>query len=66
MDAPPAGTTLVVSVQGPPAEIVRILAAENIEAEVEPGGGVIAEARAVEVRDALAGRPTGSVPVYVR
>jgi hypothetical protein len=27
---------------------------------------VIAEARAVEVRDALAGRATGNVPVYVR
>ena len=63
---PPEGTTFVQFAQGPPAEIVRLLAGEGIEAEVEPGGGVIAEARAGEVRAALAGRATGDVPVYVR
>ena len=45
---------------------MRLLAGEGIEAEVEPGGGVIAEARAGEVRAALAGRTPGNVPVYVR
>ena len=62
----PEGTTFVQFTQGPPAEIVRLLEGEGIEAEVEPGGGVIAEARAGEVRAALAGRATGDVPVYVR
>jgi hypothetical protein len=62
----PAGTTFVLFVQGPAAEIVRLLAAEGIAAEVDPGGGVVAEARAGEVRAALAGRATGTVPVYVR
>ena len=64
--AAPEGTTFVVFAQGPPAEIVRLLAAEGIEAEVDPGGGVVAEARAGEVRAALAGRAEGNVPVYVR
>ena len=66
MVTPPEGTTFVQFAQGPPAEIVRILAGDGIQAEVEPGGGVIAEARAGEVRAALAGRATGDVPVYVR
>ena len=63
---PPEGTTFVQFVQGPPAEIVRLLAGEGIQAEVEPGGGVIAEAPAGEVRAALASRAAGDVPVYVR
>ncbi|HXV33791.1 MAG TPA: hypothetical protein VD769_07255 [Gaiellaceae bacterium] len=62
----PAGTTFVLFAQGPAAEIVRVLAAEGIAAEVDPGGGVVAEARAGEVRAALAGRASGDVPVYVR
>jgi hypothetical protein len=64
LDAP-EGTTFVLLTQGPPAEIVRVLAAEGIEAEVE-AGAVIAEARAGEVRAALADRADGGVPVYVR
>jgi anti-sigma factor RsiW len=62
----PEGATFVLFAQGPAAEIVRVLAGEGITAEVDPGGGVVAEARAGEVRAALAGRATGDVPVYVR
>lgn len=65
LDAPP-GATFVLRTQGPAAEIVRLLEGEGIEAEVDPGGGVVAEGRAGEVRAALAGRATGDVPVYVR
>ena len=46
-----------------------MLDGEGIQAEVVAGGGVIAEARAGEVRAALAGREAaegGGVPVYVR
>ena len=64
--AAPVGTTFVLSTLGPPADIVRLLGDAGIEAEVEPGGGVIADARAGEVREALTGRATGGVPVYVR
>jgi len=60
------GTTLVRTVQGPPAEIVRLLENEGITARVEPSGAVVAEGLAVDVRAALAGRPGGDVPVYVR
>ena len=66
MVTPPEGTTFVQFAQGPPAELVRLLAGEGIQAKVEPGGGVIAQARAGEVRAALASRATGDVPVYVR
>jgi hypothetical protein len=64
--AAPPGTTFVLRAQGPAAEIVRLLEGEGIEAEVDPGGGVVAEGRAGEVRAALASRATGDVPVYVR
>ena len=66
MVTPPEGTTFVQFAQGPPAELVRLLAGEGIQAKVEPGGGVIAQARAGEVRAALASRAIGDVPVYVR
>ena len=52
--------------RGPPAAIVRALEREGIAAEVDSRGRVIAEARAGEVTAALAGRPPGRVPVYVR
>jgi anti-sigma factor RsiW len=55
----------VVSVAGPPAEIVRVLRSEGIAAEVVEGA-VVADARAGEVEAALADRPTGPVEVYVR
>jgi anti-sigma factor RsiW len=64
--AGPPGTTFVLLTQGPPAAIVRALQDEGIEARVDPGGGVVAAAQAADVRAALAGRPDGSVPVYVR
>jgi anti-sigma factor RsiW len=54
----------VVSVAGPPAEIVRILRREGITAEVVDGA-VVADSRAGEVRAALAGRPAGPVEVYL-
>jgi hypothetical protein len=57
---------LVRMVQGPPAEIVRLLEDEGITAEVDPQGNVAAEGRIGEVRAALAGRPAGNVAVYVR
>jgi anti-sigma factor RsiW len=63
---PMLDAAFVRSVRGPAAEIVRILKAEGITAEVDPSGAVVAEARAGEVREALAGRPSGDVAVYVR
>ena len=62
----PEGTAFVRTAQGPPAAIVRALEREGIAAEVDSSGRVIAEARAGEVTAALAGRPPGRVPVYVR
>jgi hypothetical protein len=64
--APALDARLVREVQGPAAEIVRILEAEGITAEVDASGDVVAEARAAEVRAVLAGRPSGDVAVYVR
>jgi hypothetical protein len=64
--APALDAAFVRSVRGPAAEIVRILEAEGITAEVDSAGDVVAEARAGEVREALAGRPSGDVAVYVR
>ena len=58
--------TLVRMVQGPPAEIVRLLENEGIPAEVDAEGNVLADGRLGEVRAALAGRPAGDVAVYVR
>jgi hypothetical protein len=54
----------VVSVAGPPAEVVRVLRREGIPAEVVEGA-VVADSRAGEVRAALAGRPAGPVEVYL-
>lgn len=56
---------LVRSVEGPPAEILRVLRREGITAEVVEGA-VLADSRAGEVEAALAGRPDGPVQVYVR
>jgi anti-sigma factor RsiW len=56
---------LVTSVAGPPADVVRALADEGIEAEIVDGA-VVADARAADVRSALAGRAGGPVDVYVR
>ena len=55
----------VVSVAGPPAEVVRVLRREGIPAEVVEGA-VVADSRAGEVEAALADRPAGPVDVYVR
>jgi hypothetical protein len=55
----------IVSVAGPPAEVVRILRREGIAAEVVEGA-VVADALAGEVDAALGGRATGPVEVYVR
>jgi anti-sigma factor RsiW len=60
------GATLVRTVQGPPAEIVRLFEREGISARIEPSGAVIAEGNFGDVRAALAGRAAGDVPVYVR
>ena len=56
---------LVRSVEGPPAEVVRILRREGISAEVVEGA-VVADARAGEVEAVLADRRVGPVEVYVR
>jgi hypothetical protein len=55
----------VVSVAGPPAEVVRVLRREGIPAEVVEGA-VVADSRAGEVEAALADRPAGPVDVFVR
>jgi hypothetical protein len=54
----------VVSVAGPPAEVVRVLRREGISAEVVEGA-VVADARAGEVDAALDERAAGPVDVYV-
>ncbi len=58
--------TVVLKVRGPAVEVVRALENEGIEAEVESSVAVVAEARAGEVKAALADRPGGNVTVYVR
>lgn len=55
----------VVSVTGPPAEVVRVLRREGIPAEVVEGA-VLADARAGEIEAALADRAAGPIEVYVR
>jgi anti-sigma factor RsiW len=62
----PEGATLVRTVQGPPAEVVRLLELQGITARVDAAGAVAADARAAAVEDALADRPEGDVAVYVR
>jgi hypothetical protein len=63
--SPTQALTLVRTVQGPPAAVVRLLENEGISAQVEPSGAVVAAGRAGEVRAALAARRGGDVPVYV-
>jgi hypothetical protein len=62
----PEGATLVRTVQGPPAEIVRVLKLQGIPARVDAAGAVAADGLAAAVEDALADRPEGDVAVYVR
>jgi hypothetical protein len=64
--SPLQDAAFVRTAQGPAAAVVRALDEEGIAAEVDAEGRVIAEARAGEVRAALAGRPPGGVSVYVR
>ncbi len=61
-----AGATLVRSVAGPPAEVVRVLEAAGITARADSAGVVVAEGGGGAVREALADRPGGDVAVYVR
>jgi hypothetical protein len=56
---------LVRQVQGPPGEIVVVLGNSGITAAIQQGA-VVADASAAAVREALAGRPDGTVPVYVK
>lgn len=60
-----ADKNLVRQVQGPPGEIVVLLGNAGITAAIEKGA-VVADADADAVRDALASRPGGNVPVYVK
>jgi hypothetical protein len=61
-----ATATPVRLVQGPATEVVRILENEGITAEIVDSRTVVADARAGEVRAALAERSSGGVGVYVR
>jgi hypothetical protein len=56
---------LVRQVQGPPGEIVVVLGNSGITAAIQQGA-VVADASAAAVREALAGRPDGTVRVYVK
>jgi anti-sigma factor RsiW len=68
------GARFVRFTEGPAEDVVRTLAAAGISAEVDSTGAVVADARAGEVRRALArqvmralaDRPAGDVAVYVR
>jgi anti-sigma factor RsiW len=55
---------LVRDVLGPPGEIVVVLSNAGITAAIQEGA-VVADASTDAVRTALAGRPDGTVPVYV-
>ena len=66
LDKAPPNATFVRFAQGPPAAVVRALGEDGIEAEVDPDGNVVADARPADVEAALADRPDGDVPVYVR
>jgi anti-sigma factor RsiW len=56
----------VVSVAGPPEEVVASLREEGLQAKVVNGAVEVTGATAEAVRRALEGRPRGDVPVYVR
>ena len=58
--------TVVRQVKGPAAEVLRVLANEGITAQIVDPRSILADARAGEVRVALADRPSGGVAVYVR
>jgi hypothetical protein len=60
-----ADDNLVRHVQGPAGEIVVVLANAGITAAIQDGV-VVADASIADVRQALAGRPDGTVPVYVK
>jgi anti-sigma factor RsiW len=55
----------VVRVQGPPRAIVRFLRAEGFTARREEGRVIVVGARPRQIRQALADRPRGDVPVFV-
>lgn len=65
--APPleAAAAPVVQVQGPPRAIVRFLRAEGFTARREGGQVIVVGARPQQIRQALADRPRGDVPVFV-
>jgi anti-sigma factor RsiW len=58
--------TVVRRVQGPAAEVMRVLESEGIPAEIASPVAVVADALPGDVRAALSGRPRGNVTVYVR
>lgn len=60
-----ADKNLVRHVQGPPGEIVVVLGNAGITAAIQDGA-VVAQGDKDAVREALAGRPDGNVPVYVK
>jgi hypothetical protein len=60
-----ADDNLVRQVQGPPGEIVVLLGNAGITAAIQQGA-VVADASIADVRQALAGRPDGTIPVYVK
>lgn len=60
-----AGVAPVVRVQGPPRAIVRFLRAEGFTARREGGQVIVVGARPQQIRQALADRPRGDVPVFV-
>jgi anti-sigma factor RsiW len=69
--APAAGDTralsadVVRSVEGPPAEVARILGREGFDARVVDSAVEVRNADRDAVRRALVGRPAGPVPVIV-
>lgn len=60
-----AAAAPVVRVQGPPRAIVRLLRAEGFTARRERGQVLVIGARPQQVRQALADRPRGDIPVFV-
>jgi anti-sigma factor RsiW len=55
----------VVRVQGPPRAVVRFLRSEGFTARRTEGRVIVVGARPRQVRQALADRPRGDVPVFV-
>lgn len=66
LEAAPAEAVPVLTVEGPAAEVARLLREAGLDAEVAGDGVEVRGAGAGEIERALERRPAGPVPVYSR